>query len=156
MKLSKLKCILPQLTEIIFQLEDGYFVPSHFHVTEIGLVTKKFIDCGGTMREDQKINFQLWVADDFEHRLAASKLLKIIDLAEKQLVLTDLPIEVEYQGQTIETYDLDFDNNRFILRKKLTDCLAKDNCGLPEKMQKPRIKLSQLQANSCNPTSGCC
>ena len=144
------------MENITFQLEDGTVVPSHFHVTEIALISKKFIDCGGTMRDEQKINFQLWVADDFDHRLAASKLLNIIDLAEKQLGLTDLPIEVEYQGQTIETYTLDFDNNRFILRKKLTDCLAKDNCGVPEKAQKPRIKMSQLQAGCCTPESGCC
>lgn len=156
MNLSTLKNILPTLENISFQLEDGTLVPSHFHVTEIGLITKKFIDCGGTMRDEQKINFQLWVAEDFDHRLAASKLLNIIHLAEKQLGLSDLSIEAEYQGQTIETYALDFDNNRFVLRKKTTDCLAKDNCGIPEKSQKPRIKMSQLQSSCCTPESGCC
>jgi hypothetical protein len=156
MNLSTLKNILPTLENISFQLEDGTLVPSHFHVTEIGLITKKYIDCGGTMRDEQKINFQLWVADDFDHRLASSKLLNIVHLAEKQLGLSDLSIEVEYQGQTIETYALDFDTNHFILRKKMTDCLAKDNCGVPEKSEKPRIKLSQLQSSCCTPESSCC
>jgi len=156
MNLSTLKHILAQVENIIFQLEDGSVVPSHFHVTEIGLITKKFIDCGGIMRDEQKINFQLWVANDFDHRLASSKLMSIIDLAEKKLGLTDLSIEVEYQGQTIETYALDFDNHRFILRKKLTDCLAKDNCGVPEKSQKPRIKIGKLSGGTCSPESGCC
>ena len=155
MNLSTLKNILPTLENISFQLEDGTLVPSHFHVTEIGLITKKFIDCGGIMRDEQKINFQLWVADDFDHRLASSKLLNIIHLAEKQLDLSDLSIEVEYQGQTIETYALDFDNNRFILRKKMTDCLAKDNCGITEKV---KSTVSELVAKSsyCDPNSNCC
>ncbi len=52
-----------------FQLENGTFVPEHFHVTEVGVVTKHFIDCGGTMRNEKVANFQLWDANDFEHRL---------------------------------------------------------------------------------------
>ena len=36
---------------------------------------------------------------------------------------------------------------------KQTDCLAKDNCGIPA--QKPKLKLSEVQA-CCTPESGCC
>lgn len=32
----------------IFKLENGNSVPEHFHVTEVGIITKDFIDCGGT------------------------------------------------------------------------------------------------------------
>lgn len=155
MNLSNIKTILPQLSEITFQLEDGSIVPAHFHVTEIGQVTKKYIDCGGTIRHDNKINFQLWTADDFDHRLAPSKLLDIIALSEKYLNIEDAPIEVEYQGSTIMTFDLDFDKGRFILRSKQTDCLAKGKCGIPEKKDKPRLKLSDIQVG-CMPNSGCC
>ena len=59
MKLSKIKEILPQLGNVQFQLENGNFVPEHFHVTEVGIITKDFIDCGGKIRHEKTINFQL-------------------------------------------------------------------------------------------------
>lgn len=40
MKLSDVKQILPTLENVEFQLENGTFVPEHFHVTEIGQITK--------------------------------------------------------------------------------------------------------------------
>ena len=35
MKLSEIKNILPTLENVEFQLENGRFVPEHFHVTEV-------------------------------------------------------------------------------------------------------------------------
>ena len=46
MKLSEIKEILPALENVEFQLENGTFVPEHFHVTEVGQIIKNFIDCG--------------------------------------------------------------------------------------------------------------
>jgi hypothetical protein len=124
-------------------------------VTEVGKVSRHFIDCGGTERHEVVINFQLWTADDYEHRLSTSKLSNIIALSEQTLQLEDAPIEVEYQGNTIGKYDLDFNGTHFLLIPKQTDCLAKDHCGIPE--QKPKKRLSELQATSCcDPSSGCC
>ncbi|WP_298504719.1 DUF6428 family protein [uncultured Maribacter sp.] len=156
MKLSEIKKHLTYLEKIAFELPNGQLVPKHFHVTEIGEVTKKFIDCGGTLRHDKVINFQLWNANDYNHRLYPEKLVHIIELSEKVLKLDDLDIEVEYQGETIEKFGLDFDGTNFLLTTKQTDCLAKDNCGVPE--NKSKINLSELQTtnNTCNPNSGCC
>ena len=64
-------------------------MPLHFHVTEIGQINKKFIDCGGTIREEKNINFQLWYSTDNDHRLEAEKLRKIINLSERKLDLGD-------------------------------------------------------------------
>ncbi|TDK45416.1 DUF6428 family protein [Algoriphagus formosus] len=154
MLLSEAKSILSTSSSIAFQLPNGTLVPSHFHVTEIGLVDKHFIDCGGTVRKEQKVNFQLWNADDYDHRLHPEKLVSIIELSERVLVIPDLEIEVEYQGETIGKYGLDYDGNNFLLTTKMTDCLAKDNCGIPA--EKPKIRLSQLQSSGCAPGSGCC
>ncbi len=41
MKLSEIKEILPALENVEFQLENGTFVPEHFHVTEVGQIIKK-------------------------------------------------------------------------------------------------------------------
>src|SRR3990167_9070865 len=64
MKLSEIKAILPTLETVAFQTPDGSFVPEHFHVTEVGSIQKHFIDCGGTIRKEQVVNFQLWNAND--------------------------------------------------------------------------------------------
>ena len=156
MKLSEIKGFIPELTEIKFQLPNGEFVPNHFHVTEVGMVTKNFIDCGGTVRSEKTINFQLWEAGDFDHRLAPQKLLSIIQLSEKVLGLEDCEIEVEYQGETIGKYGLDFNGFNFILTSKLTACLAQDQCGIPQ--EKTKVKLSDInvKSSSCTPGGGCC
>jgi hypothetical protein len=155
MKLSEIKNHLNDLETISFKLPNETLVPSHFHVTEIGKVTKHFIDCGGTERKEEVVNFQLWEENDYDHRLHPEKLLKIIELSERVLGIDDLEIEVEYQGDTIGKYGLDFNGVNFVLTTKVTDCLAKDNCGIPHK--KPRIKLSEvMDSNSCLPGSGCC
>lgn len=155
MKLSEVKTKLKELKTIGFQLPNGNYVPNHFHVTEVGKVSKHFIDCGGTVRTEEVANFQLWNANDYDHRLHPEKLLSIIELSEKVLQLVDLEIEVEYQGDTIGKFGLGFNGKDFLLTNKQTDCLAKDQCGIPE--EKPKIKLSALQNTSgCSPNSGCC
>ncbi len=157
MKLSEIKNILHNCESVDFQLENGQKVPEHFHVTEVGAITKHFIDCGGTVRTEKVANFQLWNANDFDHRLKPGKLLKIIDLSENILGLEDLEIEVEYQSDTIGKYDLSFDGKTFILETKQTACLASDSCGIPASQLKPKIKLSDLENQACcTPGGGCC
>lgn len=150
MVLSEVKEALEKVDEVKFVLPNGKRVPEHFHVTEVGHIEKHFIDCGGTERKEAVINFQLWTAQDYDHRLSAKKLNSIIDLSKSRLNLEDLDVEVEYQGDTIGKYGLAFDGKVFWLTTKQTDCLAKDNCGIPE---------SQVNASAdsaCAPGSGCC
>ncbi|MGP1992786.1 DUF6428 family protein [Zobellia laminariae] len=155
MKLSEIKSELSKLDKIAFQLPNGELVPNHFHVTEVGKITKHFIDCGGTVRKEEVVNFQLWNADDYDHRLHPEKLTHIIELSEKTLGIGDLDIEVEYQGDTIGKFGLDFDGTNFLLTTKQTDCLAKDNCGIPA--EKTKLQFTDLgQGSSCDPNSGCC
>lgn len=155
MKLSEVKTALNQLETIGFQLPNGELVPSHFHVTEIGKITKHFIDCGGTERKEAVVNFQLWNANDYDHRLHPEKLLNIINLSEKRLNIENLEIEVEYQADTIGKFGLDFDSKNFLLTSKQTDCLAKDNCGIPS--EKTKQNLAELNnENACTPGGGCC
>ena len=152
MKLSEIKQILTTAETVSFKLEDGSFVPEHFHVTEVGVVSKHFIDCGGTVRIEKVANFQLWNADDLEHRLKPGKLENIIALSEKVLGMEDLEIEVEYQTGTIGKYDLGFDGHHFILVNKQTACLAEENCGVP----KQKLQLSDLQTSCCATDGNCC
>ncbi len=155
MKLSQVKSILKTVEAVNFTLPNGTSVPEHFHVTEVGLITKNFIDCGGTVRKETVVNFQLWDANDFEHRLKPQKLLNIIELSEKILGIEDFEIEVEYQDTTIGKYDLDFDGKDFVLLNKQTACLAQDQCGIPTEKQK--INLSDRNSEPCcSPDGNCC
>ena len=157
MNLSDIKKHLSTVSAVNFILPNGTAVPQHFHVTEVGQINKKFIDCGGVVRNEKTVNFQLWEAGDFDHRLAPQKLLNIIALSEKTLGIEDAEIEVEYQSNTIGKYHLDFDGTNFLLKATQTNCLAQDKCGIPPEKLKVNLKELQTSAsNCCTPNSGCC
>lgn len=154
MKLAALQNQLQSLSNIQFQLPNGQRVPEHFHITEAGLTTKRFIDCGGTFRTEKTINMQVWVAEDVDHRLTPTKLLGILKKAEPLYQEEDLEVEVEYQGTTISRYGLTFENGVFRFEPKFTDCLAKDHCGIPENQMPQKNETSVT--TSCTPGGGCC
>lgn len=157
MKLSEIKKHLATAEAVNFTLPSGAFVPEHFHVTEVGLITKHFIDCGGTERLEKVVNFQLWDANDFEHRLKPQKLQHIIALSEQRLGIDDLEIEIEYQSETISKYGLHYNGKDFQLVPKHTACLASDACGIPPVKQKIQLAEAATEKQSCcTPGSGCC
>ena len=156
MKLSEIKNYLVTAEAVNFKLPDGTFVPENFHVTEVGMVTKNFIDCGGVVRREEVANFQLWDANDFEHRLKPKKLLDIISLSESILGMGDFEIEVEYQSETIGKYNLEFDGKDFVLVAKQTACLAQDACGIPAKQKVNLQMLGSKEGSACTPGGGCC
>jgi len=153
MRLSNFIQVLNKLEELRFQLPNGEFVPAHFHITEVGNINRSYIDCGGILRQEKKISLQLWVASDIEHRLKPNNLLKILQLAEKQLGFSNIEIEVEYQQATIGRYEIDFDGGVFQLINTQTACLAADQCGIPKEKARVRITANGL---SCSPDTGCC
>lgn len=156
MKLSEIKKQLSTLDNVAFVLPNGTYVPEHFHVTEVGMITKNFIDCGGKVRNEKVVNFQLWDANDFEHRLKPKKLLDIIALSEQILGIEDYEVEVEFQAETIGKYDLGFNGEAFTLLNKQTACLAEDQCVNPVTKQKIVLSDMENQNTSCTPGGGCC
>jgi len=158
MNLSEFKTALQNQEYPSFKLENGSALAPHFHLTELGKITKDYIDCGGTRRQESWLNLQLWEANDFEHRLSATKLLGIIRKTERQLALDDsLALEVEYQGATVGRYALAQEGESFILQAKQTDCLAKDACGIPDVVSMPLEDLATANSSkSCSPDSNCC
>lgn len=159
MKLSILKRLLQTSSTLKFELPDGSFIPSHFHITEVGRIQKDYIDCGGTVRSESKVGFQLWEANDFDHALAPTKLLNIIRISEDKLGIADDEIEVEYQMETIGKFGLSHNGEHFVLTATTTDCLAKDKCGIPAEKLKVSLKTLGTKADvvqSCAPGSSCC
>ena len=153
MLLSTFKQTLSKLDKLKFQLPNGQLVPSYFHITEVGKVTRNYIDCGGVLRQENKLNLQLWVSSDTEHRLKPDNILNILQLAEKQLGFSDLELEVEYQQTTVGRYKLALNGEVFELVNTQTACLAPNQCGIPQ--EKPRVRLT-ASGLSCNTDSDCC
>ncbi len=138
MKLHELKSFLRSSGSAGVQLllPDGDAIPAHFHITEVGHVTKRFIDCGGTVHErSDTCLLQTYVANDFDHRLDAGTFAKILDLGKQVLPHDDLPVEVEYDGCVVGQYPVASAQLRdgrveIQLGEKHTDCLAKEKCGI--------------------------
>jgi hypothetical protein len=119
-----------------FVLPNGKSIPASYHITEVGHVKKEFIDCGGTTRSVSACVLQAWIAvNDEDHRLKASKLASILQMAGKVLPHGEVPVELEYEAPiisqfTIESSEVASDAIVFRLANKHTDCLAKESCGL--------------------------
>lgn len=157
MKFIEFITALKGMQSLTFRMPTGETIPAHFHITEAGVVTKNYIDCGGTKRAESKVVFQIWVANDTDHRLKAEKLLDIVELAEAIHGYQDLEVEFEYQGETICKYGIQNSLGQFLFVNKFTDCLAKDQCGIPEyKIKKSLVELTPSNGSTCKPGGGCC
>lgn len=149
MNLSTIRSLLDRHPEshIRFLLPDGRAIPADFHVTEVGHVSKKSVDCGGTMRSAESCLLQVWLAkNDKDHRLAAGKLVSILEIAAPLFSSGDLDVEVEYEDRVISqylvaSYEAKPRELLFKLEHKHTDCLAREACGLE---------------SECCGTTGCC
>ncbi|MEN9743333.1 MAG: hypothetical protein RLZZ65_1138 [Bacteroidota bacterium] len=157
MKLSQFKSALqlakadvnPQFIQL-----NGLPIAAHYHITEIGLILKNFVDCGGVVRQERKASMQIWLANDTDHRLSTEKLLSIIEKSEQLFGLKDEVLEVEFQGETVETYTLASADFGFHFIAKQTTCLAPGHCGIPE-AQLPENMIKKTNT-CCSPASGCC
>ncbi len=145
MKLSEFKKTLAQHSwrNIRFILPTGSKAPPHAHVTEVALIDKKFIDCGGTFRTDSLCRLQTWFADDTDHRLTAGKLLAILDKSASFLGADDLEVDVEHEAPfvsqfPIEKVEVEDEVLTIRLGIKHTACLAEDRC-LPPNLNKTSI-----------------
>ena len=133
MKLNELKALLRANPTVLprFTLPDGDQIPAHFHITEVGHVTKRFIDCGGVLHDrTETCVLQTWLGEDTEHRLNAGTFAKILDLGAKVLPHDDFEVEVEYDCCVVAQYPISKAEivGEYIelqLGEKRTDCLAR-------------------------------
>ena len=151
MQLHELKSVLQDhpRQNVHFVLPTGLEIPAAFHVTEVGQVSKVFVDCGGRVHSDLKCVLQTWIGSDGDHRLSAEKLDRILDLGRAVVTTDALDVEVEYEDATISQYPIAGWTSRgealvFDLVSKHTDCLAKERC------------LPTAGEEACCSTAGCC
>ncbi len=155
MKLGQFREVLEKSPNQTFRIEipSGMLLPHHFHVTEVGKVTKDFVDCGGVRRSGQTCVLQTLVANDFDHRLSTTKFSGILEKCSILEMDENSEVNVEVQGATIEMYCVESAEPRdgqlvVKLQNKRTACLAPDKCGL-------EIVSSDNQS-CCGGQSNCC
>lgn len=134
---ADLKTVLANsnISELIIAIKSDRFLEPHFHVTEVGKVTKDFVDCGGVRRKVDACVLQTLVANDVDHRLAPSKLLGILEKSDVLEMDDNTEVEIEIQGDSVETYSIGQSTVTgptltLHLQAKQTACLAPDKCGL--------------------------
>src|SRR5450432_3198661 len=162
MKLAELKNELNKHpgAQVRFVLPNGDSVPAHAHVTEVARIDKRFVDCGGTLRNDTFCRLQTWFADDVDHRLTAGKLLKILEKAKSFLTSDNLDVDVEHEVGYISQFPLESVTVSpagvvLQLGTRHTTCLAMDRF-MPA--TKPVSEFSLLKSNfrKDQSSSNCC
>ena len=150
MKLKDLKATLALYPEALarFTLPDGDEIPAHFHITEVGHVTKRFIDCGGKIHErTDTCLLQTWLGDDHNRWLDAGTFANILQLGDKVLPHGDMEVEVEYDCCVVAHYPITsahFTGTHVDLRlgEKHTACLARER--------------RMSESSCCGSASACC
>jgi hypothetical protein len=150
MKLAQFKALLEanRTKQFLLQLPDGKTVPQAFHITEVGVISKTFIDCGGKVHSTQTCQLQAWIGPDVDHKIEAGKMADILEKSKAILPHDFLDLEVEYEDTIISQYPVQEalvsdDAVTLVLTHKHTDCLAKELCIVPV-------------GGDCAPGSGCC
>lgn len=156
MKVSQFQSFLRTQPDTLprFVLPSGDQIPAHFHVTEVGYVAKKFVDCGGTFRHTEACVLQTHAAGDLDHRLTSGRLASILELGRPILPNDELDVEVEwdccvtaqYPIASVEVLD---DRLEFKLAAKHTACLAREKCGCSEDSCGGEVDAAAIAAACC-------
>ena len=157
MKLSELKSALGKHSQlnVRFVLPDGSSVPAYAHVTEVARIDKRFVDCGGTLRNESMCRLQTWIAEDVDHRLAAGKLLKILEKAKSFLGSDDLEVDVEHEVRHVSQFPLqsiEATGNELVchLTERHTACLAPEKCLPPQPINIRTLKFNVTKPDPSN------
>jgi hypothetical protein len=155
MNLGQFSEVLKKSPNQTFRIEvpSGKLLPQHFHVTEVGKVTKDFVDCGGVRRSAATCVLQTLVGSDFDHRLSTTKFSGILEKSSLLEMDNGIEVDIEVQGATIEIYHIESAEPRdgqlvIKLQNKQTACLAPDKCGLEI--------VSPNDQTCCGGQSNCC
>jgi hypothetical protein len=160
-----------------FQYEEGKFVDSSYHITEIKQAPIVSVDCGGVMNSWTEIIVQLWEpsVNAAERSMKVGKALKIVNLVEKTLPLDpDATVKIEFGNSKFDTrqmYPGEFvaDSETFTvsLVPDFTQCKAltrNQSCGTSSAEGsccgptpvKQELELVTSETACCEPGSGCC
>jgi Family of unknown function (DUF6428) len=151
MKLKTLRDILRRHADTLpqFVLPDGSTIPHHAHLTEVGHVVKKFIDCGGQTGVEEKVLLQTHVGSDTEHRLRSDRFANILELGRSVLPNDQLEVEVEYDCCVVAQYPISEVKRQgehldIVLQRGRTQCRARER------------RKAATSGGCCEKTAACC
>ncbi|WAC11873.1 DUF6428 family protein [Dyadobacter pollutisoli] len=161
-----------------FQYEEGKYVDSSYHITEIKQAPIVSVDCGGQMNSWTEVIVQLWEPSvkEADRSMKVGKALKIVNLVEKSLPLNpNAIVKIEFGNSKFDTrqmYPGEFVSGDEAFTVNLvpdfTQCkaLTRDqSCGTnsgsaaccgPAVLEKPQLVEVGEEASACTPGSGCC
>jgi len=159
--------------QLRFYLPNNEMIPAHYHMTDVGSVSRNFIDCGGHTRTEHQVQIQLWLGADTQHRLTAQTTAKI--LQQSQFILNLLPdtnnseLLIEYKTDLVSLYPIERieqteDTINLHLTLSKTQCLAAirhqqeiDNNATSSCCSSSN-KTSITQSSCCSPSAktSCC
>lgn len=152
-----------------FQYDEGKFVDSSFHITEIKLAPITSVDCGGVMNKWTEVIMQLWEPSEkqTERSMKVSKALSIIKLVERMLPLDKSAIvKIEFGNSAFDTRQM-FPASLSAAGDTLTVNLSPDSvqckaqtrggtCGTEEKAKLQLVNLAASSSACCTPGGTCC
>lgn len=149
-----------QNKNLLFEYKEGHFVGANYHITEIKNITIDSVDCGAGTDFWKETIIQLWESPTEKGKrdyMTANKALDILNKVDSiKTMEKNAEVKFEYSNPDFHTAQLfanDFElvENKLIIKLniELTDCKAKDTCGVP-------VEMEATDASSCAPGSGCC
>ncbi|MBT8267849.1 MAG: hypothetical protein KJN59_01405 [Bacteroidia bacterium] len=145
-----------------FEYSPGRLVRSNFHITEVKHVSIDSVDCGSGTDQWHETIIQLWespVDIDKEGTMSAFKALGILKkVGNLKSYDPDAQVKFEYGNSSFHTAQLVVHNAEVVghelivrLHSDVTDCKAKEACGIEEVQQKV-----MAETDCCGPGSSCC
>jgi hypothetical protein len=108
-------------------------------VTEVARIDKKLIDCQRTFRTEETCRLKGWVAEDYDYRLSASKLIAILQKAAPILGTEDLTVDVEQDLGFVSQFP--FGNIRVSGHELFVQLAGRNTaCLKPEKGCPPQVE----------------
>ncbi|MEP3207980.1 MAG: DUF6428 family protein [Maribacter sp.] len=145
---------------LLFEYRNGHFVGANYHITEIKNITIDAVDCGAKTDFWKETIIQLWESPkekDKREYMSSYKALGILNKVDAiKPMEKNVEVKFEYSNPNFHTaqlsvhgFDISADQIIMKLAVELTDCKAKDECGVP-------VAVGDEASNSCAPGSGCC
>ena len=142
-----------------FEYTPGKRVGNHYHITEVKNVQIDAVDCGGRADQWSETVIQLWESEaeaGKDKPMSAYKAQSILNRVHGvRPMQLDAVVKFEYGIDAFHTAQLPvqaayFNENELLIQLKpdITDCKAKDACGVPEP--------AEAAQGACQPGSGCC
>ncbi|WP_103865353.1 DUF6428 family protein [Aquimarina sp. I32.4] len=145
--------------QLLFEYTTGMLVGTNYHITEVKHITVEAVDCGARTDSWKETIIQLWESPEELGKPDYMNTNKALGILRKVGTMKTYEmgavVKIEYGNAMFHTAhlhitDFEIKENQLVLKLavNLTDCKAKEACGVPE--------TNTVQAETCAPSSGCC